>query len=358
MTLRVLIDRGNAPPRTGIGIYADGVLRACERYLKEKVVVSEAGVSWVGSSMRPVRRLVYFARLAHLRRKKYLDADVVHFMNVYTPPPVRGTGYVGTITDLDTILFPEAHTKRYLLYFRRTAKKTLERANIVVVISEAVRKDVGEYFDGRVDNVRVAGIGLSDAFMALADAIQRSYPQTPTLLYVGKVDKKKNSAWLVRTFANGLRNGALPRMKLIIAGSPGFGFAEVKSALRDAGDSVQWISSPSLEELVRLYSMCSAFVFPSVREGFGIPLLEAMYVGKPIVASRIPASVEIAGGAAYFFDLGSEEGFFECVRRSVFDDINTDQAREVKKVLERYSWSNLSKRYLDIYEEARERRTA
>jgi glycosyltransferase involved in cell wall biosynthesis len=90
-------------------------------------------------------------------------------------------------------------------------------------------------------------------------------------------------------------------------------------------------------------------VLPSLREGFGRPLLEAMYCDKPIIASRIPTSVEIAGSCGHFFGLGDADEFYQCVRDALGDTRRAERAAAAREALARYSWKNLSAVYSNIY---------
>jgi glycosyltransferase involved in cell wall biosynthesis len=119
-----------------------------------------------------------------------------------------------------------------------------------------------------------------------------------------------------------------------------------------AGPSVTWRPACPLEELVKLMCSSTMVVLPSLREGFGRPLLEAMYCGKPVVASRIPSSCEVAGEAGRYFSLGSEEEFYAAV-----NDVLARENEESRRMLgvarvDHYAWDRLSKVYRDIYLDA------
>jgi glycosyltransferase involved in cell wall biosynthesis len=142
-------------------------------------------------------------------------------------------------------------------------------------------------------------------------------------------------------------------MKLVLSGGEGFGFHEIKNTVNNARDFIEIILRPSLEMIAELYCTCTAVILPSMSEGFGRPILEAMYSKKPIVLSRIPTSCEIAGSTGHYFDLGSEEQLFQAVN-DAFNFTNKDLwARQSRNKLDYYSWENLSRRYLEIYKKVR-----
>lgn len=353
--LRVTVDRGNAPARTGIGVYTESLVHALRELAADEVAVVVAATSWEGSRHRPLRRLVYLWNVRREARRGFDGADLVHFTNVYVPPRRSRVGYVGTIHDLDPMMLREAHTARYAAYFDAVARKTAGRAEVITVPTAAVGLEVQEVLKVPAERIAVCGNGLDRAFMEAADRTPAADPPLPILLAVGQLNRKKNIAWLVAAIARGVRTGALPRLQLRLAGGPGFGYGAIRAALRDAGDIAVWVGSPPLADLVALYRGCSAVVLPSLREGFGRALLEAMYCGKPMVASRIPSSVEVAGEAALYFEPGDEEGFYAAVREVLSGAGEERRRAAARRRLEAYAWKSLVPRYVGAYTAARPR---
>jgi len=350
--IKLAIDDGNAPPKTGIGVYGAGLRSALRRFAAGQLAVSEAGASWTGTSFRPIRRAVHAVRLNHLRHAGFHGADAVHFTNILTPPRVGRVAYVATVHDIDPILLPAAHTRRYALYFSRIFRGAIARAHVLEVHTDTLRQDLLNRFSLDPTRVIVGGDGLSEEFTALADATERTLPSVPTLLYVGLINLKKNSPWLVRTVIRGVKSGALPPLRLVLAGRDGQGFGEVQRGLDEAPDIVSWERTPSFPELLRLYCGCTAVVLPSLHEGFGRPLLEGMYCGKAVIASRIPTSVEVAGDAAIFFDLDSADDFYHAVRTAI-EGAPTERQRTVAaERLRHYSWQRLAQVYVSLYRAA------
>jgi glycosyltransferase involved in cell wall biosynthesis len=350
--ISVCVDTGNASLKTGIGIYGYGLLKALNQYVPSEVDAFEARVSCPGDQLRPIRRLVYLARLQMLRQNKFHGARVVHFVNQYVPMPCKNVSFIMTVHDLDPILAPQSYTRRYVFYFQKVLQNSLDRVRMIEVHSNAVRSDVISRYGIPENRFYVIGDGLSDEFIAMAKILPSTVPQIPTLLFVGQINMKKNVAWLTKTMVQGVKNGALPPMKLVIAGGPGYGITEFKKEMYGAQNIVEWIQSPSLQEIVKLYRQCSAVVLPSLREGFGRTILEAMYCEKPIIASRIPSSMEIASTAGCYFQLGSVEEFYHSVREALDDSMLLNRKNIMKQQVEKYDWCNLSHQYVGMYKKA------
>jgi glycosyltransferase involved in cell wall biosynthesis len=262
--------------------------------------------------------------------------------------------YVATIHDLDAILYPHLYTQRYSLYYARTVASAIRRAHIVLTDTEAVRSMILERYALAEDRVQVVGIGVNPHF---AEAVRRLGAVTrtgpPTLLYVGRLEAKKNVEWLIETVARGVRTGALPRLRLLLAGGSSYGIAAIQRALREAGEVAEWVVAPGVEQLAALYVQSDFLVLPSHCEGFGIPLIEAMFCGKPIVASRIPTSVEVAGDAAYFFDLDDVDGFYAAVNECVDGKARPTRDAVAAQRLAHYAWPVLAQTAANVYAEAR-----
>jgi glycosyltransferase involved in cell wall biosynthesis len=354
--LRILIDLGNASARTGTGIVALGLLDALNQFCSNEIEVSESGISSVSDSLRPLHRLVYLYRLSQLARNGFGGAQVAHFINAYVPTKHTKVAYVSNIHDIDAVQCPEIYSRRFVAYISRAYRTACDRSEVVVTTTEAVADMIRNEYDLPEAKVKVTGIGLYRRFVEAVD-LHRARSEghvapSPRLLYVGQVSKKKNTAWLVNSFVRGVRSEAIPRMKLVLAGNAGYGAEIVKRELNEAGDLVQWHYNPPLDELARLYLECSAVILPSRREGFGIPLLEAMYCKKPIVASRIPTSLEVADSVAHFFSLDDQDEFFHATREAIENHEVESRHRAAEKQLEKYSWRVLAPQYAKVYAEA------
>jgi glycosyltransferase involved in cell wall biosynthesis len=348
----VIIDKGNATTGGGIGEYVTSLSGALRDYHSGSIEVRDSGTSLDARSFRPLNRLVYLYRLHGLRSRRYNGASVVHFANIYVPRPLEGVPYLGTVHDLDPIMLPGAHTRRYVRYFTIAAKMTVERSTLVVTQTSAVRNEVLDLYGISPEKVVVGGNGLNGDFATAVNRATKTEPEIPTMMFVGQINRKKNVAWLVRTFVSGVRRGSLPRMRLILAGRAGYGFSEVSRELQTAGDLVIWKNGVGRDELVRLMCSSTMIVVPSLREGFGRPLLEAMYCGKPIVASRIPSTLEVAAEAASYFSIDNAEDFYASIG-DVLAKNNDDLRRKAAiRQLKKYSWNHLANVYRDIYVKA------
>ena len=356
--IRLVVDSGNSRTASGVGVYTGSLLAALRAYGGDEVRVEESTFSEARSTLRPLWRVRYFWRLRKAIQEEFGGADVAHFTNVFVPGKSARCAYVATIHDLEPLLFPHVTTRRYVAYYRWAVEKALATADIVLTDTEAVRGEIIDRFPFASGKIRACGIGLSPAFATEADRVPaqpRSGP--PLLLFVGTLTKKKNVSWLTRTVARGVREGALPKLQLVLAGHPGHGHEEIEAAVARAGDVASIVHRPDLGVLASLYRAASALVLPSHTEGFGIPLIEAAYCGVPIVASKIPTSLEVAAGCGEFFSLGNDDEFFHAVR-AVLDHGSSPAFQDgLRACVRRYSWEHLVPSYMSAYREAVGRRS-
>jgi len=350
--MKVLIDRGNAPSRGGIGVFSANIIRAVKTFCPDSVNIEDSGISRGPTGLRPLYRLIYLSRLYRLRQKGFHTAEVVHFTNYYVPPRLKNVSFVSTIHDIDPIAIPEVHTRRYVYYFRYILEHTLKRTHAFETHTEAIKNEVIERFNVDSDSVRVVGDGLSPEFITAAKAAQKHFPDQPSLLFVGQLNRKKNVAWLTNAVVSGVLTGALPKLTLVLAGSPGFGSEEVLNEVRASAGIVRWQPSPSLDQLVALYRSSSMLILPSLREGFGRPLLEAMYCSVPIVASRIPSSLEVAGDAALYFALHDRDELYHSIRETLSGRYHANQQAVAQQRLSNYSWRRLAPCFVELYRES------
>jgi len=209
-----------------------------------------------------------------------------------------------TIHDLSSYLHPETHTRRSTRRARYRLPIMARRATMIITPSAAVKNEVCELL--RVEPRKVAAIPHAARpyfrSMPLAEALKitkRIKVDDCFLLFVGTIEPRKNLITLIRAFEEVLKTTSL-RPQLVIAGMEGWLTDDLFTYVegRDLGDRIIWTGYVSDEDLCALYSACRLFLYPSIYEGFGLPLLEAMACGAPVISSRIPAIVETVGNAA------------------------------------------------------------
>jgi alpha-1,3-rhamnosyl/mannosyltransferase len=303
------IDDGFSMSRpTGIGRYSAAIMHALDVHAPTVSVHHVRHARLEAIRPPPFRRALYLAWLASGVPSARLGRtlDLIHFTNYHVAPrKPRGLRYASTVHDLVPFRVPGTKSRAYAGYLRRSIAHALRVADVVFADSFAVRDEIAEEFRVPLDTIRVVYIPATITPMPAAEArahLGRRFPELPDApfaLCVGALERRKNVVALVQGLSR--LNRTLRDVRLVLAGRPGLGYEAIAEAVRAANVShrrVHVLTSCVDEDLRALYTSCRVFVFPSLYEGYGIPLLEAMQCGAPIVATDIPTSAELTAGAA------------------------------------------------------------
>ena len=294
---------------------------------------------------------------AALRR---LRVDVFHGMDHVGIPLVGRSGkYVVTVHDVIPLILPETFTPRHRLVVRLALARVRRKADLVVVPSHAVKRDVVRRVGLPEDRVVVTHEGCEPRFRpvrsegALRDVAARYGLPPRYVLAVGTLEPRKNLTTLLEAFARLRRDGAVDAdLRLVLAGARGWLDEPIFATVRSLGleDAVRFTGFVDDDDLPAVYSGAALFVFPSLHEGFGLPLLEAMACGVPVVTSNVSSMPEVAGDAATLVDPRDGEGLAAAIARSLRDAPLRGRLREAGIARARqFSWEATARRTLDAY---------
>jgi glycosyltransferase involved in cell wall biosynthesis len=296
------------------------------------------------------------ARLPGLVRD--LDADLLHCLQFVGPlrPPCPT---VVTVYDLAYRLFPDTVEEPRRSYYRALVPRTLHGARRVLAISEATAADIRSAWPDIGPRVSVARLGLP-AWLRGREAAPVDRGCDAPFLFVGTLEPRKNLERLMRayaTFRRQRREANRPAPRLVLVGGRGWkdsGLRALLEPLVAAGDVVV-LNYCDQEELWRQYRLARALLFPSLHEGFGLPILEAMVAGTPVLTSDRGAMAEVAGDAAYLVDPTSEQALIEGLRRLTDDDeLRRDLVARGHACWPRWTWSETARATVAAYREALE----
>jgi glycosyltransferase involved in cell wall biosynthesis len=304
MRVGLVLEQCLAPVPGGTGRYSREIALALRRRAPEGSAV--AGVTaWHRELLRvpgvPAFRLAVPRRVLVALWERGLGpgigGDVVHALTPLAPPR-RRTPLVVTVHDAVPWTHPETLTARGVRWHRTAVAQAARTADAIVVPTRAVADELARHVS-LGDRVRVVGEGVSDELVLPADADARaarlSLPER-YLLTVATLEPRKGLSLLLEQLAR----PAAPALPLLVAGQPGWGGLDLRAEARrlGLGERVQLLGRVSDADLAVLLSRATALVVPSRAEGFGLPLLEAMSLGTPVVTSPAAALVEVAGGAS------------------------------------------------------------
>jgi glycosyltransferase involved in cell wall biosynthesis len=251
---------------------------------------------------------------------------------------------VVTIHDLAYEVFPEAYGLFARWYLRYAARRAVAQATAIITPSEATKHDLIKVNQAPAAKITAIHHGFDAAHFSDTVTIPPEIRQLqPFFLMLGRLETRKNTARAIEAFGLMRQRNPEIKSKLILIGKPGFGYDAVQEAKAGlpsqlAQDIIELGYSD--DAMVRVYMRAATtFLYPSLYEGFGIPLLEAMAAGSPIITSDISSNPEVVDDAAVLVDPESVEDVAQVMTIFATDKLSRDQVRERGKVrLNHFSW--------------------
>jgi glycosyltransferase involved in cell wall biosynthesis len=267
----------------------------------------------------------------------------------YTRPLGWAGPFVVTAVDMIQERFPELFG-RDGGEIRRRKRACLEAADAIVAISETTKKDIEEFYPRAAGRVRVVPLGCGRTFLRRGDLDGRSVgraAERPFLLYVGIRSRYKNTDLLLRAYEAWRHR---PEVELVVVGRPWSQAEQEELVALSIADRVHLLGYIDDEQLGALYRRAVALVYPSLYEGFGLPLLEAMASGCPVVASRIPSTVEVAGDCPIYFEPpGSVDTIVAALDAALMQGREPECLQRGHERADAYSWERTAQLTLDVY---------
>lgn len=313
---------------------------------------------------RPLAK-IWFEQIAMPRAAVWLEADLAH--HPYFAAPLRPrVPTVVTVHDLVPVLRAEYRRTAAQRLYTSLVVRGLPAASRIITDSWASARDLQRVLRIAKERIRVIPLGVGSQFRPLENAEERRWAPAvrasyrldcPYILYVGGLDRRKNVASLIRAFARLRQERQIPHILAIVG------------AIR-SGDALFYDPRPDVERLgiadavallgpvgdcdVRaLHAQASAFVFPSHYEGFGLPPLEAMACGAPVVCSNASSLPEVVGDAGILFDPSDDDALVAALGRVLADgELRDELGRRGRERARQFTWEKTIQATAEVWEEA------
>ncbi len=288
--------------------------------------------------------------------------DLFHSPNYLYPLLMKSPPVVVTIHDLIPLKFPEftprAKKTRFNFVFRWVLRRSVRRAARVIAVSRHTRADLIGLLGLEEEKIRVVYNGVDRSYRKLPEGEVKSrlYESfkisSPYFFFVGRFDPYKNVTGLIRAFADfiGSTDGS---PQLVIAGSPDPRYPEAGKMVESLGiaDRVRFLEKVDEEELLYLYNGALVLVLPSLYEGFGLPPLEAMACGTPVICSNRGSLPEVVGDAALLVEPEVEEIAAGMTKIWEDEELRTELSRRGLRRAASFSWEKTAAETLAVYNE-------
>jgi len=283
-------------------------------------------------------------------------ADIIHYPNYLIKPSKSGKKII-TVCDMSFRRFPETLMPKNLLNLRKNFEKSLDIVDAVITISEFSKSEFLNYYPDFNKPIFVTKMGIDDFLKKnnskseIESVLSRYHLPQDYILHVGTIEPRKNLLFLLKAFSK-LQND-YPDLKLVLVGAKGWLGTQFDKALSQLKlkDNVCFPGFVSDKDLPAIYKGAKLFVFPSRYEGFGIPPLEAMSCGTPVLASNIPVMKEVLEDAAMLFDLNISDDELASKISEILSDKNL-RDNLVQKGLKhsaKFTWEQCAISTLEAY---------
>ena len=280
-----------------------------------------------------------------------LRADLYHSAYIVMPY-LPGAPTVLTVYDLIPLLFPEQSSGRARLIARWANRLALRVARRALAISEATRADYIRHLGVRPDKIVTVPLAADSMFTTVFSSQSSVFSSQPYILYLGSNKPHKNLVRLVEAWDIANCKLQIANRKLVIAGAWDARYPEAKQRVAELGlaDKVIFLGPVAEADLPVLYGGAQLFVFPSLYEGFGLPALEAMACGTPVVCSNTSSLPEVAGDAALLVDPLNVNALAATIGRVLGDAaLAGDMCQRGLQQAARFTWAQTAQQTLAIY---------
>lgn len=291
------------------------------------------------------------------RERFWNGVDLVH-STAYAAPLLKRKPLVVTIHDMTPFIYPQFHTPENCQLVMRNVLRASRRAARIIAVSESTKKDVMRLLHLPEKRIAVIHEGVGRIFHPRRDPRcwsrikHRFLIREPFLLGVGSVEPRKNFQRVIAVFAALKRQRRIPH-QLVIVGGSGWRNGGIHAFVEEEGLAGEVVFTGYLEEadVAELYRRCELFLYPSLYEGFGLPVLEAMSCGAPVVTSNVSSMPEVGGDAVVYVNPEDTFELYEAVTGLIENQFRLLQLSAAgSRRASRFSWTKTAKRTLEVYE--------
>ena len=256
------------------------------------------------------------------------DADIVHFFNFIVPPGVKGK-VVTTIHDAVWLRYPETMEKKNWRRISKDIQYSVDRADRIVTVSESTKRDLIELLQVPAEKIVIAspGVDIKKYQKAYSEqerlAVRNRYGLPEQyILCLGNLEPRKNIERLLQAYAQLLKNQVFSKYKLVLVGGKGWKYENIFKQIEQLGlsEHVVFTGYVDEEDKVAIYQMAKLFVYPSLFEGFGMPVAEAMAAGVPVITSNVSSMPEVAGDAGILVNPENVDNIADAMQHLLSDE--------------------------------------
>jgi len=334
--------RATLAQKTGVEFYVDNLLRGLTKLEKR-------GYKYRLYTNHPLdlpaTKLMRFPKLwtqIRLSLEMMINPPDLLFVPGHVLPLIHPKKTVATIHDLAFHYYPQVYPPFQRWYLGWSVRKAVKDGSQIITISENTKNDLVKIFGADPEKITVTYLAASKP----PEYPQKRPIRKPYFFYIGRIEEKKNLTRVLKAFAKFQRKH--PTYQFLLAGKDGLGAREIKR-LGEKTAGVQFLGYLTEKQKYQYLGNALAFVFPSLYEGFGIPVLEAMSVGCPVLTSDLPVMHEVGGdGGLYANPHSTNEIYLNMERLHKSKSLRGMLAKDGKKQVRQFSWAKCARQTFDV----------
>lgn len=285
-----------------------------------------------------------------------VKADVYHFVNYVVPPYVKGKK-INTVYDMVYKTFPETMDPENYKKLDKGLRESCNRSDAIVTISENSKKEIASFLNIPDSKIHIISPGVDTSVYRpmqpseYINVISKYNLPNKYLLYLGTIEPRKNIAAIIRAYHSFVSMGATD-YKLVIAGKKGWMFEQIFSLVKELNieDKVIFPGYVQEEDKPYIYAGAAAFLFPSLYEGFGMPPLEAMACGVPVITSDTSSLPEVVGDAGILVQPTDVDGISKAIYNLVSQpELRNRLSEKGLSRAESFSWGKSTEKLINLY---------
>ncbi|MCK5677672.1 MAG: glycosyltransferase family 4 protein [Flavobacteriaceae bacterium] len=264
---------------------------------------------------------------------------------------ITAKSIVTSVHDFSFILYKDFHPKERIEYMEKYFFKNIVKSDIIITGSEYTKKEILERLDFSEDKIKVIHHGIDHNLFKVCNNIEIDFKiPSKFILSVGSIEPRKNLLGLLNAY-NMLNKNLKKEYKLVLVGFKGWENNKIMHIINQNKENIYYLGFVNDEKLVKLYNLSSLFVFPSFYEGFGLPPLEAMACGTPVLSSNLTSMPEVCLDAAIYFNPNDTEDIKNKIELVLNDiDLQNNMIEKGIKRAKQFSWKKSANEHMKVFE--------
>jgi len=339
--------------KTGIGFYTEHLLN---EFKQEKSIDFYGYSSPIKTDLNSLQRM-YWENISLERMAKKDKVDILHVPGFAGPLRKGKYKKITTVHDLIGIIFPENLGAMSRFYWKKWLPACIKNSDAIISVSEYTKQDIIRLLNIPAEKIHVVLSAAEKKFVPISqqeqlDKIQQKYHLPDKfILNVGSVEPRKNIPGLIKAFASYVKESQSD-LNLVIVGKKDWGYDKAYQVATEEEILSRIVFTDYVydEDLPTIYNLAEFFVLPSFYEGFGLPVLEAMSCGRPVICSNVSSLPEISQDAAILIDPHSVSDLKEALRRlDSSKEIREEYSSRALKRAKEFSWEDAAAKTVEVY---------